>query len=730
MSAADAIRESALTARRSARCLQWCAALATVLLLVGCKSLSSTATLIPDGPLLDFELPRYGLNLGGSGTWGAEQLRANVLGNPGFEAVLDRSILVVSAVDGARVVDDSAWLARADGFWRGGTYDIRSGAAAGTQGRIIDSRKPVGGGTEIVLDGPVGQLGSGDVAVLTRTVDPEPAPAWWTGRGSQIAGTEEDRRPGSPGRRALRLLATPERPAELLHYFDNIADRAGKLLPVRGRWKLELWARSSSPAARLQLHFDRNGHEVFLDVELAPTPDWQQHVFEFEGRDDGPPGVLTLSVRATRGEVLIDDAYLGEISPGAGGFRRAVVDTLKTLRPGFLRDWQGQLGDTLDNRIAGSQGHRPVRYRPGEGEIQNHYGLADFFALCAEVGAQPWVVAPTTLDDDEWRRFGAWLRTAADRHRFDTIMLEFGNENWNELFRPAGIPRAAAHAAVADRAFRLLREGSRGDARIVTVANAQFVNPDSPRDIGLRSGEASRIAVAPYFLYTLDAGTTLAGAQRAAFRESDELIRQEAATAAHQGKRLAVYEENFHTTLGNADPSLRNALVTGATSGPALARRLLQGTLAGIREQAVYRLAGFDSYVQEGKGLVRLWGVTRDLSVADRLRPTGLALSMLNRVAGGGAQAMACSGAPCAGLTAVAFDQGRRLAVVSARDEPASLSLPCAQEELQLELLDGSLPEPNNEEDVEVMARTAALTCRDGRATFVLPAYSLAVARP
>lgn len=729
MSMAEATQESALAARRSGRCWRWLALLAGGLLLTGCNALSGTATLSPDGPPLDVDLPRYGLNLGGSGTWGAEQLRSNILANPGFEAVLDRSIVIVKAAAGRRIVDDANWLARPDGFWSGGRYDIRSGAAAGRGGRVVDSQKRADGLAEISLDATADGLAAGDVVVLIRDTDLQVAPGWWQGKGSRIANVTDEVRPGSPGRQSVRLLATPGQAAELLHYFDNIAERAGKLLPVRGKWKLELWARAASPGARLQVHFDRNGHEVFLDAKVPLERVWRRHIFEFEGRDEGPPGVLTLGITASGGEVLIDDAYLGEADAGAGGFRRVAVDTLKTLHPGFLRDWQGQLGDTLDNRLAVGHGHRPVRYRPGDNEAQNHYGLPDFFDLCAEVGAQPWVVAPTTLDDDEWRRFGAWLREAADRHRFDTVMLEFGNENWNAIFRPGGIPDAATHAAVADRAFRLLREGSRNDPRIVTVANAQFVNPDSPRETGARSREAARIAVAPYFLYRLDAGITLPAAQRAAFEESGELIGREAQAARAQGKRLAVYEENFHTTLGTADAATRNAVVTNAASGPALARRLLQGTLAGIREQAVYSFAGFDSYLQEGKGLVRLWGVTRDLADRDRLRPTGLALAMLNRVAGGSAQAVKCSGAHCTDLTAVAFDQGRRIAVVSARDEAIQLALPCRQDRLEVELLDGSAAALNNESDAQVRTASITLVCRAGQAGLVLSAYSLAVIR-
>jgi hypothetical protein len=683
------------------------------------------------GRPLAAELPRYGLNLGGSGTWGAEQLRANVLVNPGFEPVLDRTVLILKEARRDVIVDDAPWLARPDGFWSGAVYDVRSGAAAGRSGRVPDSRKrPSDGLAEVWLDPPVEGLQPGDIVTLTRHRDLDAAPRWWRGAGRLARST--DTRPGSPGQRSVRLLALPGQPAELLHYLDNIPERAGKLLPLRGGWRIGVWARAARPGARLRIRFDRAGQRAFLDEEISPGEDWHYHEFAFRPTDDGPPGPLTLGLTAHDSEVLLDDIYLGEAEPGPGGFRRVVVDTLQSLRPGYLRDWQGQLGDTLDNRLAATHAHQPARYRPGEHEAQFHYGLPDFLALCAAVGARPWVVAPTTLDDTEWGRLGAWLRQAADQHGFDEVLLEFGNENWNPLFRPGGIPDGNRHAAVADRAFRLLREGSGQDPRIRTVINAQFVNPDSARLAGARSRVADLVAVAPYFLYSLDAGTSTAQAVDAAFTEDGRLLEEQAATARSHGKRLAVYEVNFHTTLGDADSPSRNAVVAGAASGPALARRLLQGTLVGTREQAVYTLSGFDSYVHDSKELVRLWGITRDLAAADRLRPTGLALALLNRVAGGPAHSTDCSGAACTALTTVWFGGGSRVAVVSARLGPTDLTvaLPCPAGVIRLELLDGSRPARHNEDAADVTIAAEELACTGAGVSFRLPAHSLAVLHP
>jgi len=678
------------------------------------------------------ELPRYGLNLGGSGTWGAEQLRANVLANPGFEPIIDRAIVMIGDVGAQGFSDDTDWLVRPAGFWSGGRYDVRSGDAAGQYGGIRDSTgAPAKGAGRFTVDGSVSKMRKGDVVSVTQESDSTIAPHWWRGKGMVAA--SRDVPPDSGGLQSLRLIASAKQPAEILHYLDNIGDRAGKLLPVSGKWKLAFWARQAGANASLQFRFERERSPAFLDRRVIPGRVWTHYEFEFNATDEGPAGVLTLGITARDGEILIDEIYLGEAAPGAGGFRQVVVDTLNSLHPGYLRDWQGQLGDTFENRLNGEFPHRPARYRPGNDESQFHYSLPDFLALCASVKAQPWVIAPTTLSDEEWRRFGAYLHAAFKEFGFKEIFVEFGNENWNSIFRPAGIPDAMALGTVADRGFRLLREAAGNDARLRSVINAQFVNSDGPARLAKLSTQADRIGVAPYFMYQLDAGASPGQALKLAFDDDEALLSKEVAETGKQGKRLSVYEVNFHTTLGTAGSAQRNQITTGAASGTALGRRLLQASLAGVREQAVYSFAGFDSYVNGSKELVRLWGITRDLSVAGRLRPTGLALAMLNRVSGGSPHAIDCSGKSCGALTRLAFAGGRKMAIASASDSPQTLSvkLDCRQAgRYRVNILDGSDSLRNNETRTEVVVAEQTVTCLDNELRFTLPPFSLATLEP
>ena len=698
----------------------------SIFLTSACSSNDSGVVIKVLPTLLGVELPRYGLNLGGTGTYGAEQLRANIVANPGFESILDRTIVIVDQVGPRSFTDDTNWLARTKDFWAGGSFDVRSGILAGQKGKILNSaRISENGPDQFFTDTSVSGLGKGDVVAVSGEVDQAIAPNWWKS-GGRIS-VSKDIPLGSSGQKSVRLLALPTQTTEIIQYFDAISDRAGKLLLVNGKWKLAFWAKQLGKTASLKLYFGRQQSMPFFNTEITPDPNWKYYEFEFDANDAGPPGVLTLALVASNDEVLIDDIYLGESNPGPGGFRQVVVETLNTLHPGFLRDWEGQLGDTFANRVSDSFAHKPTRYRPGN-EYQIQYGLTDFFALCKAINAQPWIVAPSTLSDEEWVKFGSYLHKAADEYGFTDVMVEFGNENWNSIFRPGGIPDPITLGQVSDRGFKLLREGSGDDKRLKMVLGALFAWADNVKLTGAYSTQSDRLAIGPYFMYKLDAGTSIADAIKLAFADDALLLGQEETVAKSQGKSLSVYEVNFHTTLGTANSDLRNIVVTSAASGAALGRRLLQSSLVGIREQAVYSLSGLDSYFGDSKELVRIWGVTRDLSVPNRLRPTGLALAMLNRIVAGRPHLTDCSGKFCSLMTSLAFEDGKSIALVSANavSVPVKLDLGCTSgAAYTLKLLDGSDPMRNNEQQTQVGVVDQVVSCQNGQIDFIIQPYSL-----
>ena len=95
-----------------------CICFTSIFLTSACSSSDSGVTIKVLPTSLGVELPRYGLNLGGTGTYGAEQLRSNIVANPGFESILDRAIVIVDQVGPRSFTDDTNWLARTKGFGR------------------------------------------------------------------------------------------------------------------------------------------------------------------------------------------------------------------------------------------------------------------------------------------------------------------------------------------------------------------------------------------------------------------------------------------------------------------------------------------------------------------------------------------------------------------------------------------------------------------------------------
>jgi len=627
------------------------------------------------------DLRRIGVNLGSRTVWGAEQLMANVLRNPGLEAAWDGALIVVARTGGVVVEDDNRWTARPAGFWAGATFDVLSGPAAGQRGRVLDNRRASEQHADRLTLSPMpAALRPGDVLSVQGPQDHTPAPLWWTQ--GQVQATAEPR-PGSPGQRAVRLTASPGSPAVLFHHLDSIGERAGKLLPVQGRWRLALWLRSDNAPARVQLSFGRQGRPPWLDRTLIPGASWQAVEIVFDTRDDGPPGPLMLALRAEDGSVSVDDVELGVAAePHAGGFRAEVVDTLRALRPGYLRDWQGQLADTPANRLAVPLARRPVRYRPGANELQFTYSLPEFLALAAEVGAQPWVVLPSTSTPEQAREFGRALAQGWQRHRFEEVVVEHGNEHWNAIFRPAGIADAKVLAPVADAAFAALREGAGSAVPLHRVIGTQFVDGTAAGRMATLSRQSEGVAVAPYFHFRQVRGEGADAALDRALHEEARPLHQAIAGTAAQGRSLDVYEVNFHTTAGSASAAERDAVLTAPAAGAALMRRLLQAASAGVRRQAVYRLAGYDTFVDgEPRQLAQLFGITRDLATAAHWRPTGDALAALNGIAGEAANTARCSGSACAEITAVAFGSGARWAIVSAAARPLHVSWPCSTDQ-------------------------------------------------
>ena len=679
------------------------------------------------------DVRRLGVNLGLWSYWGAEQLMSNVLKNPGFEGLLDRAVVIVASADSQGFSDDTTWLGRPDGFWAGAEFEVRTGMSAGSRGRIAASRKAGANGLpEFTTTGSAPPLTRGDVISVTRDWDGGLPTQWWFPPESagHIAPERNDRRPNSAGRRSLAMRPPADRSIEAISYLDTIGERAGKLLAVRGAWRLSFWSRACGGRPTINAEFRRSGSPAFLNRTVTPTETWTRTTLDFTGNDRGPAGTLELHLRASGANscVLIDDVELGAVQSDGSPFRAEVVSALRQLRPGYLRDWQGQMGDTLANRLASAPGRKASRYRPDNEGTDFFYSLPEFLDLCTRVEALPWIIVPPTFTDDELIGLGRYL---GSQSKFAEILLEFGNENWNSVFRPAGIPDPVAHGAAATRAFEKIRAGAGSHAPLKMIVNGQHTNAEYTSRFARYAPTADLLALGPYFQYSLDAGTTAGQWLNDLFSTATSAqMLDEAQQLQPLGKELAIYEVNLHTTEGNASAAERDPLTTGAASGSAVARVMLDSLALGARRQCIYSFLGYDAWLSNYSGFVKLWGILRDVGETERFRPTGLAVSMLNQaIAGNLMESTNRSGAP-AQLYAFRAKSVWSAAIVSTSsvDQVITVRFPSGvQAPSSLRRLDAPTPWTSNEAAANVRIVKELLPADSNQVTFRLPAYGLIV---
>ena len=679
-------------------------------------------------------VPRIGVNLGSRTYWGAEQLMANILANPGFEPTIDGAVVSVRAVSGSEFTDDTPWLARPTGFWTGATFSVRTGHLAGLSGRIIDSGLWQGY-PHFRAGQSLSGLAPGDIVALSRSGSPELPAHWWWQNPTRIHPSPSHPTPSS-GSQSLLMAPLGEQPVAALSYVDMLSARAGRLLPLAGEWEVSFWARSEA-GGRLTVQLRRENAPPFLRQNTVPTATWRLFRFRFTPHDDAPPAGLEFHIEAqgSGSRIWIDDVSLAPVATAASGFRPEVIATLRQLHPGYLRDWQGQLGDTFANRLATQAARRPFRYRPGD-ESAFGYSLPEFVELCHQVDARPWIVLPTTLNDEEWRAAGAWMRDTLKHYGFSEIVVEFGNENWNALFRPAGIMNADRMAEAAQRGFRLLTEAAGHDPRILPALGGQSVNP-SPLGKALSAAPAARLAAfAPYYAREIHLGD----------REQDEIAQLflidsaelDAASLMAQktATQPAIYEMNAHSLDGDAPPEEVSRLVASQAAGSAILFHALAAMESGINRQCLYALASFDTFRQDGK-LVRLFGLTRDLASPGRLRPTGLAMAMANQAIAGDAYALTPVSSGIAGQSPIAiraFLSNGRWSFIAASASPRELEISieipygAARPPNTLLELTGFSPLSTNEDAALVVLKPQPLTVQSGRIRFHLAPYGAAAA--
>ncbi len=634
------------------------------------RVLISEDTLVP-------QVKRLGINFANYERWGAGNFTNNILFEPGFEGSLyGEAILVGKGATAERVPQanwsvswnsDKSGIGQPEGFWDGASYEFATGPARGRRG-TVRSFKLEQDQNVFYLDGSGPAPEEQDVLLIRRNGP------------SEDPDNSGPPRPGSPGAqsRHLRYAGQPWEPAysKLTDAMSRSDASAGKLFPIRGKWRVSFWAKGKGPGTKLQAQFLRQSKEFppFLDKSITLEEDWKEYQWEFAAPDsrDAPGGkasalAFLLTLPEEGAEAWVDDAAITRLdvrNPTA--FSDAIVERLKELRPGVLRHWNEQFGSTLDNELAAPWARKATGFSPQKRKAE-HYGfsLHEFLELCHYLDAEPWYAVPPTFTPEEWSQLAAYLAAPASSKEpyaqlraklgqaapwtdvFPVIHIEFGNELWGaadgrDPFFGASMCGGERLGEAAARRFALFRESPyfKPDS-FDLIIGGQASTAWRQKEIDDNSTAHDTIALAPYFGKLDEFGSSEAiyyplfaspfhQVQSGPLRESQTLLDK-----AGRGTGLAIYEINFHTTSGTVPLRIRNDFVAGAAGALALPLHMLT-YLRDFRAatQCAFNTVQFSRSIANNEN-VRLWGMLRDLESTGRKRPTWLGVELVNRVLSG-----------------------------------------------------------------------------------------------
>jgi alpha-L-arabinofuranosidase len=635
---------------------------------------------------------RFGINLGGATYYDAGQMMKNlVFANPGFEGQIYQST-IRCAIAAAQTCQDQTASGWPEGFWDGANFEFIYGAAKGRTG-TVSSYNLAGdkrGGLFTFSDpGPV--PATGDYMIVRQSMPGSPAAGWTpaVSGGGSITGEFTDLPPQTAGRRALRLTARTGGQASIITYFDTLEGHS--FLRINGAYELSFRAkglgakglgggffgRFSKSSISVVLQRLAQPKSTYISQNVDLDDGWKSYTLHYTASESGSeigPLMLRFSTVGDD-EFLLDDIDLSQENTDPGNptqFRDQVVNALKTLRPGVLRFWGGQLGETLDNLLAPPYGRQRSGYSAWYREpYAISYGLHEFLELCQAVGADPWFVVPTTFSTTEAAELIQYLagspatpygaRRAARGHPakwtecFHKIHLEFGNEAWNAIFKGGAIEYPEPYGNRAQDIFQSMRdEPSFQASSFDLILGGQAQWPGRNATIQNNCNNNDSFAVATYMMGTVNSYSNIENLFGPTFAEPEAFVQRDgiaenvkgggmvyederAIRSSSHPVPLTVYETNLSTVQGTIPQNILNHYVTSLGAGLAVAdNMLLDLRNFGIVTQNVYTLPQYEYKRSDGKRAL-LWGVVVDMGNSNRKRPQYLALQLLNEAIENGA---------------------------------------------------------------------------------------------
>ncbi len=610
----------------------------TLLAATALAAAAQTVTVSVSDTVVQAKVQRFGVNLGAPNDYAAENFMRNMIPNPGFEPGLFGMVVTILKVSGTKVQSDywsTEWhtptIGHPEDFWNGGTWEIPS---KNLSGRITDFTHENNRYTWI----------------LDKSVDVAPQEVMYVR--TEVQKRDTPQCPNSKGVQSLQVK-TPGNTWQTVNnmFFDVYSKQgdtsAGTLRVIKGPHKISFWAKGPGVIAPVL----NRGPKVLFEKKFKLTGEWALYEAEFDGEDayqSGSAPPLQLGWKVVVGEgAFVDDLFLGP--PGDGAFSDALVAAVTRLRPGVVRAWQLQHGETLANQLAEPFARKTHEYSPKRNRATNFsYSLPELMSLCRTVGADPWYVIPPTFTLEEMRGLHDYLATQTDG--FNHIYLEFANESWgsnnphDDPFAGASFNGGARLGQCASRAFEAFGELD----KVTKIIGGQAAWAGQNELIANNSSTHDKIVMAPYFGLLKEAWDQPPLMFYPLYGRAYQDVRW---GKPFQAKKwvTGVYEINFHTTGGaKGDKDIVNDFVTSQAGGIALPLfMLLYQREWGWQPQSVFTLAQYSA------GPIRIWGVYRDIMATGRMRPTGLALQLANEAIQGDMITAKVSMSPNIGVAAI-----------------------------------------------------------------------------
>jgi hypothetical protein len=619
---------------------------------------------------------RFGINLGTLTFYDSGQTLRNLLvRNPGFEGQIWNSTVRCASGSATTCIDENQWSGWPAGFWNGATFEVFFGAAENRSGKIVDSTAPSKGqGVALRFDGPGVAPGKGDYLILRKTVPGEASAGWWpSARGAgKLADNTTDLPPGTLGTQTLSLTAPSSSDfASVASYFDSTKGKT--FLQLNGSYELRFKAKGTGGSNKIDIRVARSDIAPYFNQTEDLSADWKAYSVRFDASENGGSigmmGVVFGTVGADSFE--LDDVSLTKANSDSSNptvFRDEVVNALRDLQPSTLRDWSGQLGETLDNLLRPEFGRQRTGYSAWASDSDSvGYGLHDFLQLCSVLKADPWFVVPSTfstadasnlvqyLAGDATTLYGAkrallghpapWTETFAKIH------LEFGNEAWNSLFKGGTIEYPDAYGKRAQSIFAAMRlEPSYVPARFDLVLGGQAAWPGRDTEIQNNCNNNDSFTTAVYSMSTVNSFLDDEALLGSTFAEPEAYMSASGTTegltpgmvyqdfhaiqSSSHPVPLSFYEINMGTMSGGITQDALSSYASSLGAGLAIVDTMLQAVRQfNVLDQELFALSQYE-VLRPDRKRAPLWGAVIDMGVTDRRRPQYLALQLANRAIG------------------------------------------------------------------------------------------------